>query len=163
MLDQIDRQIHYNYHSFIIIKMFFFFFIKIFISYCIQLVKCVFVFQLKGEFRLESDHIESGRGRCPFHPSSPSASTVHRKHSSIPAAFYRKTSPPVYHPFIYLISSVFSSFCLHPNIFHPIISLFFCSFPLLLFILMFRMCVFLSFERKREHFEPGATEHESST
>uniref|UniRef100_A0A8C1R463 Sema domain, immunoglobulin domain (Ig), short basic domain, secreted, (semaphorin) 3E n=1 Tax=Cyprinus carpio TaxID=7962 RepID=A0A8C1R463_CYPCA len=29
-----------------------------------------------GEFRLESDHIESGRGRCPFHPSSPSASTV---------------------------------------------------------------------------------------
>uniref|UniRef100_A0A8C1V543 Sema domain, immunoglobulin domain (Ig), short basic domain, secreted, (semaphorin) 3E n=1 Tax=Cyprinus carpio TaxID=7962 RepID=A0A8C1V543_CYPCA len=31
-----------------------------------------------GEFRLESDHIESGRGRCPFHPSSPSASTVHR-------------------------------------------------------------------------------------
>uniref|UniRef100_A0A9J7XV93 Sema domain, immunoglobulin domain (Ig), short basic domain, secreted, (semaphorin) 3E n=1 Tax=Cyprinus carpio carpio TaxID=630221 RepID=A0A9J7XV93_CYPCA len=32
----------------------------------------------EGEFRLESDHIESGRGRCPFHPSSPSASTVHR-------------------------------------------------------------------------------------
>ncbi|XP_059421230.1 semaphorin-3E-like isoform X1 [Carassius carassius] len=30
------------------------------------------------EFRLESDHIQSGRGRCPFHPSSPSASTVHR-------------------------------------------------------------------------------------
>uniref|UniRef100_A0A8C2AN78 Sema domain, immunoglobulin domain (Ig), short basic domain, secreted, (semaphorin) 3E n=1 Tax=Cyprinus carpio TaxID=7962 RepID=A0A8C2AN78_CYPCA len=30
------------------------------------------------EFRLESDHIESGRGRCPFHPNSPSASTVHR-------------------------------------------------------------------------------------
>uniref|UniRef100_A0A8C1GBM9 Sema domain, immunoglobulin domain (Ig), short basic domain, secreted, (semaphorin) 3E n=1 Tax=Cyprinus carpio TaxID=7962 RepID=A0A8C1GBM9_CYPCA len=34
--------------------------------------------ELKGEFRLESDHIESGRGRCPFHPNSPSASTVHR-------------------------------------------------------------------------------------
>ncbi|XP_050991133.1 semaphorin-3E isoform X2 [Labeo rohita] len=31
-----------------------------------------------GEFRLESDHIESGRGRCPFHPNSPSASTMHR-------------------------------------------------------------------------------------
>uniref|UniRef100_A0A8C2G9J3 Sema domain, immunoglobulin domain (Ig), short basic domain, secreted, (semaphorin) 3E n=1 Tax=Cyprinus carpio TaxID=7962 RepID=A0A8C2G9J3_CYPCA len=30
------------------------------------------------EFRLDSDHIESGRGRCPFHPNSPSASTVHR-------------------------------------------------------------------------------------
>lgn len=30
------------------------------------------------EFSLESDHIESGRGRCPFHPSSPSASTVYR-------------------------------------------------------------------------------------
>uniref|UniRef100_A0A9J7Z4Z9 Sema domain, immunoglobulin domain (Ig), short basic domain, secreted, (semaphorin) 3E n=1 Tax=Cyprinus carpio carpio TaxID=630221 RepID=A0A9J7Z4Z9_CYPCA len=34
--------------------------------------------ELKGEFRLESDHIESGRGRCPFHPNSPSASTVHQ-------------------------------------------------------------------------------------
>uniref|UniRef100_A0A8C2GBX7 Sema domain, immunoglobulin domain (Ig), short basic domain, secreted, (semaphorin) 3E n=1 Tax=Cyprinus carpio TaxID=7962 RepID=A0A8C2GBX7_CYPCA len=34
--------------------------------------------ELKGEFRLDSDHIESGRGRCPFHPNSPSASTVHR-------------------------------------------------------------------------------------
>ncbi|XP_016103765.1 semaphorin-3E-like isoform X1 [Sinocyclocheilus grahami] len=32
----------------------------------------------EGGFRLESDHIESGRGRCPFHPNSPSASTVHR-------------------------------------------------------------------------------------
>ncbi|XP_039506516.1 semaphorin-3E isoform X2 [Pimephales promelas] len=30
------------------------------------------------EFKLESDHIESGKGRCPFHPNSPSASTVHR-------------------------------------------------------------------------------------
>ncbi|KAF4101195.1 semaphorin-3E isoform X1 [Onychostoma macrolepis] len=32
----------------------------------------------EGEFRLESDHIESGRGRCPFHPNSPSASTMYR-------------------------------------------------------------------------------------
>lgn len=30
------------------------------------------------EFRLESDHIESGRGRVPFHPNSPLASTVNR-------------------------------------------------------------------------------------
>uniref|UniRef100_A0A673GRH5 Semaphorin-3E-like n=1 Tax=Sinocyclocheilus rhinocerous TaxID=307959 RepID=A0A673GRH5_9TELE len=54
---------------------------------------CAYIRVGRG-FRLESDHIESGRGRCPFHPNSPSASTVHRKHSSIPAAFYRKTSPP---------------------------------------------------------------------
>ncbi|TRZ01204.1 hypothetical protein DNTS_026104 [Danionella cerebrum] len=27
---------------------------------------------------LDSDHIESGRGRSPFHPNSPSTSTVHR-------------------------------------------------------------------------------------
>ncbi|XP_052008895.1 semaphorin-3E isoform X6 [Xyrauchen texanus] len=30
------------------------------------------------EFRMESDHIESGRGRCPFHPNSPLASTMYR-------------------------------------------------------------------------------------
>ncbi|XP_048024472.1 semaphorin-3E isoform X2 [Megalobrama amblycephala] len=30
------------------------------------------------EFSLESDHIESGKGRCPFHPNSPSVSTVYR-------------------------------------------------------------------------------------
>ncbi|XP_067276242.1 semaphorin-3E isoform X2 [Pseudorasbora parva] len=29
-------------------------------------------------FSLESDHIESGKGRCPFHPNSPLASTVYR-------------------------------------------------------------------------------------
>ncbi|XP_056117368.1 semaphorin-3E isoform X1 [Rhinichthys klamathensis goyatoka] len=34
--------------------------------------------QQEQEFRLESDHIESGKGRCPFHPNSPSASTVYR-------------------------------------------------------------------------------------
>uniref|UniRef100_A0A9J8A762 Sema domain, immunoglobulin domain (Ig), short basic domain, secreted, (semaphorin) 3E n=1 Tax=Cyprinus carpio carpio TaxID=630221 RepID=A0A9J8A762_CYPCA len=40
---------------------------------------CAYIRVGRGtEFRLESDHIESGRGRCPFHPSSPSASTVHR-------------------------------------------------------------------------------------
>ncbi|XP_052008891.1 semaphorin-3E isoform X3 [Xyrauchen texanus] len=34
--------------------------------------------QQEREFRMESDHIESGRGRCPFHPNSPLASTMYR-------------------------------------------------------------------------------------